>query len=138
MSSDPEYSFRLVRTSYKSRDLVYEEPGRRLVIYLEMSGARRFDWVGVDESFEAWDVPAGEPIPPAKREQILGRLADWNRARGLRIGIGPAMSMEAIFAGHERDGWTVVRNPDGSTTVSPPQGETLLARLRKWFRRGKA
>ena len=126
MTSD--HSFRMERTSYKSQDLVYEEPGHRVVVYLEMSGVRRFDWVGCDTSFEKWTEPAGVPIAPEKRAEILRRLDVWSRERRIRIDIGPPMDMEAFFAEQERAGHRVERRADGSVVVYPVR-RSFWARL---------
>ncbi len=128
------YSFRLERTSWKSRDLVYEEPGRKLVIYLEMSGVKNFDWVGCDTEFQNWTIPGDEPIPEDKQKEILSRLFDWARNEGLRIDIGPPMDMEEHFEEYERKGWKVERRDDGTTLVSPPRRQSLLSRIIGMFK----
>jgi hypothetical protein len=129
MTNRADHSFRLESTSYKSRDLIYDEPGHRLVVYLEMSGVRRFDWVGCDTDFAKWTEPAGELISPRKRTEILGRLAEWAREQRLRIGISPPMDWDAYFAEQEKHGSRVERRPDGTVAVYPPQGRSFWARL---------
>src|SRR4051794_37832977 len=98
MLSPAEFSFRMQRTNWKSQDLIYDEADHRLIVYLEISGVSKFDWVGTDVGFEKWTVPDGEVISEIKREQILDRLADWAKANKVRIHIGPAISMEEEFA----------------------------------------
>lgn len=85
--------FRLVETSWKSRDLVYEDSGRRLVVYLEMSGVSQFDWVGSDTELALWTEPPNEPIGEDERNEILRRLASWSLREGLRIGLGPPVDL---------------------------------------------
>ena len=123
LGSGRDHSFRLDTTSYKSRDLVYDEPGHRLVVYLEMSGLRTLDWVGCDRDFRRWTEPAGEDIPPEKTAEILRRLDAWAREQRLRIDIGPGIDRETFFAEQEKAGHRVERRPDGSVAVYPkPQG----------------
>ena len=127
------FSFRMEQTSYKSQDLIYEEPGFRLVIYLEMSGVRKFDWVGCDTDFDEWTEPAKISIPIEKRSQILERLQDWSRSNRTRIDIGPPMDMNAYFAELESQGCKVERRPDGTVLVVPPK--TILSRVLNMFKR---
>jgi hypothetical protein len=123
-----DYSFRMERTSYKSQDLVYEEPGHRLVVYLEMSGVRRFDWLACDTDFGRWTEPPG-PIPSEKQAEILRRLADWSRQRRLRIDVGPAMDLDAYFARLEKEGHRLERLADGSVLAHPSPRQGPWARL---------
>jgi hypothetical protein len=118
-----EYSFRMERESYKSQNLIYEEPGHKLVVYLEMSGVKHFDWVGCDVEFREWTEPAGELIPADKQAEILGRLDRWSRHREprLRIDIGPPIDMNEFFLEQERRGFKVERRPDGTVAVSHPK-----------------
>ena len=127
--SSCDYSFRMEQTSFKSQDLIYEEPGRRLVVYLEMSGVRQFDWVGCDVEFQKWTAPAGEPIASDKRDEILARLAEWSREQRVRIDIGPPLDVEAYFAEQERAGCRVERRADGTVAVHPPPYRGWWARL---------
>ena len=110
---------------------MYEEAGKRLVVYLELSGVRQFDWVGSDTSFEKWTVPKDEYIPETKRGEILDRLAEWGRANHLRIDIGPPITREEMYADYEKKGWTVQHNSDGSTMVTPPKRVGLWKRILK-------
>jgi hypothetical protein len=120
MNPDEPYSFRMERTSYKSQHLIYEEPGHRLQVYLEMSGIRQFDWVGSDTELRQWTDPPGDPISEAKREQILDRLAEWGRLKKVRIDIGPPMDPADYFADLERSGYTMENRADGTTAWIPP------------------
>ena len=129
MRSQVDYSFRMERTSYKSQDLIYDEPGHRLVVYLEMSGVRQFDWVGCNVDLQKWTEPAGHPIPPDKQAEISRRLAEWSLGRKIRIDIGPPMDMEAYFAEQERAGCRVERRADGTVAVHPPPYRGGWARL---------
>lgn len=122
------FRFKIERTSWKSRNLIYQEDGRLLKVYLEMSGVRKLDWVGSDTSFQEWTIPAGERISREKQAEILDRLASWARAERLRIDIGPPVDMEACFSEYEKKGWSVERRPDGTTIVSPPAKPSLLSR----------
>ena len=57
------YSLRIVDgNDYKSRYLIYEEPGYKLSIYLESAGGWKYDWAAVDTSFNYWTEPKGESI----------------------------------------------------------------------------
>ncbi|MGH9843876.1 MAG: hypothetical protein ACREEM_34505 [Blastocatellia bacterium] len=95
-----QYYFKLERTSWKSQYLIYEEPGFRLVVDLEMSGVKEFDWAGIDTDFEKWTTPPGEPITEEKRREIFDRLADWSQRQGVRIKISPPRSMKKYFDEH--------------------------------------
>lgn len=131
--AETDFSFQMERTSYKSYDLIYEEPGRRLVVYLEMSGVPKYDWVGVDTDFERWTEPEGEPIPEAKRREILERLSAWGKEQKIRIDIGPPLDWDAYWADYERRGWTVTHHPDGTTSVRGPEPRGWLQRIRRRF-----
>jgi hypothetical protein len=85
----PTHSLHLVETSWKSRDLIYEEDCRRLVIYLEISGVPQYDWLGCDRDFERWSEPDGQPIDEAKRREIRDRVDRWARARRWRLDFSP-------------------------------------------------
>jgi hypothetical protein len=121
------------RINGRCRNLIYEEAGNQLIIGLEISGVRKFDWVGTDTSFEKWTVPKEELIPESKRREILNRLAEWGQANRLRIDIGPPVSMEEMYADYEKKGWTVQHKADGSTLVTPPKRESLLKRILQIF-----
>lgn len=130
MNPQGAFSIRLERSdSFKSRRLVYEEPGFALSVYLEMSGVREFDWVGCDTEFSQWTSPANAPIQAEKQNQIRERIRDWSREKRLRIDFGPHMDMEAYFAEQQARGCTVERLPDGSTRVTPPPHQGLFSRL---------
>ena len=128
MSTDREYSFRMERTSYKSQDLIYEEPGHKLVVYLEMSGLRKVDWVGCETDFHQWTEPPHETIPAHTQAEILRRLATWTQAHRIRIKFGPAIDMKAYFAEQEKAGWTLERRGDGTILARPPAVRGLWAR----------
>ena len=129
MTDSGHYSLRMERTSYKSQDLIYEEPGHRLVVYLEMSGVRQFDWVGCNTELQKWTEPAGEPIPLDKQAEVLRRLSQWSRERRIRIDIGPPSDMETFFAEQERAGCRVERRADGTVAVHPPPYRGFWVRL---------
>ena len=138
MSNDAEFSFHMEPTSYKSQDLIYEEDNHKLVVYLEMSGVWKFDWVGCDTDFQKWTEPTGQMIPTEKQTQILSRLADWSRNRRLRIDIGPPMNMEEYFAEQEKAGHRVERRADGTVVVYPVRHnfwERLVGLTKLFFRR---
>ena len=78
MNNDRNYSFRMERTSYKSQNLIYEELGFKLVIYLESSAIPQYDWLGCDLDFQKWSEPQGEIISEQKRQEILSRLSAWS------------------------------------------------------------
>jgi hypothetical protein len=128
-SGPADHSIRMERTSYKSQDLVYEEVGYKLVVYLEMSGVRRFDWLAVDTAFERWTEPAGETIPEAKQAVILRRFDEWARGQGLCIDVGPGMDRETFLAAQEKQGWRLERLPDGAVLAHPPPRPGPWARL---------
>ncbi len=128
-----EYEFKLKRTSYKSADLTYEADGRTLVVYLEMSGTREFDWLGCDSGFERWSEPTREPIDATERAQILSRLQSWASKKNLKSDIGPGMNEEEYFQLMSKDGWTMHTRSDGATEWRPPQ-RSLVKRVEMFFR----
>jgi len=122
-----DYSFRMERTSYKSQDLVYEEAGRKLVIYLEMAAAlKKFDWVGCDTSFEKWTVPAGTEIAHETRDMILQRLEVWSAEHRVRIKFGPPVDMRAELS---KRGWRIEEKKSGVLEARPPRRRGFLSRL---------
>lgn len=115
------FSFKLEKKmDYKSRYLIYKEQGYQLNIYLEMSGDPKYDWVGVDNSFDTWTLPKGEYIQKEKREEILLKLTEWCKTSKVIIHIGPPLDMGKVFSEYKEKGYTVEKLPDGSTRVTPP------------------
>jgi len=128
-----DWSFDLDRKSMRDSVLTYEEPGYQLAIYLERSGVKRYDLVGVEESLQTWTAPAGERIGAAKREEILGRLESWAAARRIRVGFGPGQTVEEFLAQMRGAGWKPEILPDGQVRYHPPK-PSLTSRLRGvWF-----
>lgn len=119
---DAEYTIHLDQTSWKSSDLVYEEPGFQLVVYLERSFVRGLDWVGCDNEFEEWSRPHGGPIADEKRDEILERVQNWALHERVRIEFGPPINTEGDIEDMKRKGWTVDRYDDGSMSFIPPRG----------------
>jgi hypothetical protein len=132
MTDDQAFGIRQERTSWKSIDLIYEEPGHQLVVYLEMSGVPEFDWVGVDTAFQAWTAPADKLIPDGKRAEILERVADWSKQKRLRINFGPPIDLEAHLEELRQAGWSVERQEDGTVRATPPP-QSLWRRLLNLF-----
>jgi hypothetical protein len=121
------FSFRMVRTSYKSQDLIYEEADRKLVIYLEMAALfTGLDWVGCDVSFEKWTVPVGVEIEPETRGLILERLGIWSGENRVRIKIGPPVDLRAKLGGL---GWRIEEKGNGVFTARPPRRRGFLSRF---------
>jgi hypothetical protein len=126
-----QYSFELLPTSARTRNLVYEAVGRRLVVELQLSGAGQFDWVGCEQDFLSWTEPVGETISTDQGALIRSRLKDWSLQKKLRIGIGPCpdrpgMVRKAIATGP--------RPLEGKieTAAAPPR-KTAFARFWAWF-----
>jgi len=120
---------------YKSRNLIYEEPDHKLVVYLEMAGGVKFDWCGNETRFNEWTVPPGESIDDAKRAEILSRLADWCKKEGVRISIGPPMEREKMFADYANAGYRVTRRPDGTTVVERHPYNNLFINIVHYFKK---
>jgi hypothetical protein len=127
------YSFRVERLSSRDQNLIYEEPGFKLVVSLETSGVRDFDLVGCDSSFETWTEPSGVAIEASRRQQLLDRVTAWGAQRKLRIGIGPCIDKETFFRQAEHDGYRLERREDGSVVMHPPPRKPLWVRLKKLF-----
>ena len=135
MQTAPQFSFRMIRTSYKSQYLVYEEHGHKLVIYLEMSGVRKFDWVGCDTAFQKWSEPVDGEISTTQQEEIRQRLSDWSEQQKVRIGFGPALDINKLASDFESKGWMAER--DGKVIkLTSPKKIGIAARIRAIF--GKA
>ncbi|MCW3059935.1 MAG: hypothetical protein JWQ02_1756 [Capsulimonas sp.] len=110
-----EFTFRMESMSWKSQDLIYEESGRSLCIYLELSGVPQFDWLTSMSDFQTWTTPAGEAILADDRQQILDRLASWNGERQIRLDISVPMSAEEMHADCERRKQSQKQRKDGVT-----------------------
>ncbi len=115
-----EWSFRLERRSPRDRALIYEEPGHRLEMALEVSGARGADLVG-DDTLPPWTEPAGMPVGATKRDEILERLQTWAAQRRLRILLSPSQTLVEHFAEMKAKGWKEETQPDGSVHWRPPK-----------------
>lgn len=127
MEEKQDFSFRIESgESYKSRNLVYEEPDYRLVIYLEMSGVKQFDWVACNVEFLKWTIPKGVTISEEKRYEILSRLNEWCKKKKVRIDIGSPIDMNKMFSEYEKKGYKIEKLPDGSTEVIPPQKKNIF------------
>ncbi len=87
MSISTNYTFRKGQEAYNGLELIYEELGHKLVLYLERSGVTKLDLIVGDTAFQKWTEPAGEEISADQRETIYQRLSDWSRQQLLRIGI---------------------------------------------------
>jgi hypothetical protein len=133
MSDSGQFGIRMQRTSYKSQNLIYDEPGFELVVYLEMSGIKEFDWVGCDTSFLAWTAPANESIPDTKRAQIRSRLNDWASAQNIRLQFGPPMDMKAYFSELQAKGHSIEYQPDGTVLLTPRKRGTMLQKFRRFL-----
>lgn len=89
-----------------------------------MSGVPQYNWGAVEESFATWTSPAGEPISPADRATIRARLDLFMAEQKLRIGIGPAMTMDELLAPFKRAGSKITKRSDGTIVVErrrPPE-----------------
>jgi hypothetical protein len=134
MDTATPYSFRMTRTSYKSQDLVYEEPGHRLVVYLEMSGIRKYDWIACDAAAKKWTKPKGEEIPDQKRAEIMERLSTWSAQQKVRIGFGPPLDLKKMF---EAKGYTVSQRADGVMVYTPPPKRGVVGLFARFSRKKK-
>jgi hypothetical protein len=123
LTTQLDFTFRMERINGRCRNLIYEEAGNQLIIGLEISGVRKFDWVGTDTSFEKWTVPKEELIPESKRREILNRLAEWGQANRLRIDIGPPVSMEEMYADYEKKAGRSSIRPMGPPWSLLPSGK---------------
>jgi hypothetical protein len=115
-----EYRIELIRTSPKTQDLIYYEGSRRLVVYLELAGFGKTDWVGADEDLSRWSAPAGVLVPADKKAEILSRIADWSKQNRIRLDIGPGLTRDEFLARQQADGWTLQTIADGSVLATPP------------------
>lgn len=107
--ADPPYSLRMERTSYKSQDLIYEEPGFELVVYLELSGLPQYTWVGSQGDLETWTAPAASPIPASKRDEIAARIETWAAARDFVIQLYPQDAGQTDPVDYAAYGWDAKR-----------------------------
>ena len=123
------YTFRLERTSYKSRDLVYESDGHKLVIYLEMSGVRAFDWIGNYSDLAKWNTPAGKQITSEERAELLKHLLEWSKRRNVCIAFEERSTGEKWTKEHKELGFATQLHKDGTAVISTPSRRGLIARL---------
>ena len=84
MSTSTDYTFRKGQEAYNGLELIYEELGHKLVLYLERSGVRKLDLVVGDTAFQKWTEPAARRFRAHERETIYQRLSDWSRQQLLR------------------------------------------------------
>jgi hypothetical protein len=111
---DP-FSFTLERTG-SDQVLRYQEPGHALVFHLEASAAPQFDWLVCDNDLAAWAEPERKGIAPAKRKEIVERLASWAAAERVRIALGPCRGGEGFILELEREGWRDQMTAEGGVT----------------------
>ena len=137
MDTSTPYSFRMVRTSYKSQDLVYEEVGHKLIIYLEVAAVRKYDWIGGDTALGKWTEPKEEKIPEDRRAKILRRLSAWSQEEKVRIGFGPPLDMEKMASDFQKKGWSVEKREGGVTAFKSPTKRGILAQIGSMFRKRK-
>jgi len=133
MQTLPQHSFQIVRTSYKSGDLTYEEPGYKLIVNLEGSAKRKFDWIACDLAFKKWTEPRGEFITDAHREKILQRLAEWSERQKVRIGFSPPLDLEKFARDAKASGWTVEKRDGGVTAFRSPVRRSIADQFRSLF-----
>ena len=117
--SSSQFSLQMKTTSYKSQDLIYEEPGYRLVVYVEMCFAKGFDWTCGYGDFENWTFPEGEPISPEKQEEIIRRVEDWSRKEGEPVLISPIPPKEEVIAFYQSHGFEILHISEDSYVAYP-------------------
>jgi hypothetical protein len=127
MSDSGAFTLRMKRTSYKSQDLYYEEPGFTLKVYLEMSGVPDYDFVGVINAFDNWTEPAGAPISEGKRDQILQRIQAWSISERVRLDFSPPMNFDVALQDMGRKGWMIDRQSDRTVRATAPNRSDLGA-----------
>jgi hypothetical protein len=125
------YLFRLERTSYKSRDLVYESDGHKLVVYLEMSGVSDVDWVGGYSEFSEWETPRGEQITSEQRAEILKRLVDWSRSQNLCVALEKKSASDKWINDQKALGFATRAHKNGTVVISTPPRIQFIARMLK-------
>lgn len=131
-----EPSISMVRTSYKSIDVIYQDGARRLVVYCEMTGPKvPYAWVAGEECAKAWTDPAGEAIPPVEQEGIKARIAAWAKSQRTSIGFERSIPIAEIFAEYERKGWKREERPDGTVAFSRPIRTGWIRKLVEWLSR---
>ena len=123
------------RLSYKDLELTYREPGRALIVPVEMSGVPEFDFVGVDTAFAQWTDPPGVTLSPDEQSAVKSRIHQWSATQGLRLGFGPPVDIEAYFAKRQTDGWKVVRGRDAAGLATVTFVPSLRLRVQMWFAR---
>jgi len=119
MEEKQDYSFRIeTGEDYKSRNLIYEEPGYKLVVYVEMSGVKQFDWIALNTEFLKWTVPGDILIPEEKKREILFRLDVWCKKKRVRIKIDAPLDMNKMFSDYTKKGYKVEKLAGDLTKVS--------------------
>jgi hypothetical protein len=127
----------MVRTSYKSQDLIYEEPGYKLVIYLEMSVKGKLDWIACDTTLEKWTEPREENITEVHLAKIIQRLSVWSEQQKVRIGFGSPLDLQKMGSDLEKKGWTIEKRDNGVTAFRPPAKRGFAAQVRSLLRNQK-
>jgi hypothetical protein len=132
--ADPEpFTISSRRLSYKDLELTYRDASRTLIVSVEMSGIREFDFVGVDTSFAQWADPPGLTLNAEEQSAVKSRIHQWSVSEGLRLGFGPPVDMEAYFAKRQAEGWKIVRGRDAAGLATVTFVPSLRLRLRMWL-----
>jgi hypothetical protein len=132
--SDPEpFTISSRRLSYKDLELTYRETGRTLIVPVEMSGVREFDFVGVDTAFAQWADPPGLTISANEQSTVKARIGQWAASEGLRLGFGPPVDLEAYFAERQSEGWKLIRGRDAAGLATVTFVPSLRLRVRMWL-----
>jgi hypothetical protein len=88
--------------------IVYEEPGRILELWWEMSsGFTKDDVLLAPLNLSRWTEPAGERVPVSKQLEILARLRDWLANQNIKSDIEQPPSTD----GDQRCVWAGCPNP---------------------------
>ena len=125
-----------IRRQGRDATLTYQESGRTLEIYLELSGVREYDYVGRDSAFTTWTVPPHEPIAEDERAAIRRRIDAWAVSNRLRLGFGPPIDLSDILQRFTAAGATVTEGKDsaGRKTFTVERPVNLWTRLRRLLR----
>jgi hypothetical protein len=137
--TDPElFTISSRRLDHKDLEVTYRERGRVLVLPLEMSGIREFDFVGVDTSFAQWADPPNVGLSEDEQLIVKSRIDQWASSKGLRLGFGPPVDMEAYLAECQAKGWKIVRGRDAAGLVTVTFVPSPRLRLRMWLAKLRA
>jgi len=74
------YFIRFDGADPRGQNILYEEPDRRAVLYVEMPASGSERWQASARSLRKWTDPVDVEIDPTKQDEIRSRIVEWSRS----------------------------------------------------------